>query len=142
LCDPEARVGESRRRLVLWVLLGVSAAVVELLLLRTLYETLGWPLTIATAVAAETLILTRFFISDRWIFGFSRPTLERLLKYHGASAGALVVYWLAVNSLAAFAAVPYAAAFILATGASFGWSLATNFLWVWGKASAARQAGR
>jgi putative flippase GtrA len=114
-----------------WFVLGVAAAVVELGLLRVLYEGLGWALPLATAVAAEALILAKFLIADRWVFGHPRPTVERLVKYHGASAGALVVYWLVINGLSGMLGVPYPVAFIVGTGASFAWSLATNFLWVW-----------
>ncbi len=119
------------RRISGWFVLGVVAAAVELALLRVLYEGLNWPLTVATAVAAEVLILAKFAIADRWIFGHPRPTLERAAKYHGACAGAFVVYWLVINGLSELLGVPYVVAFVLGTAASFAWSLATNFLWVW-----------
>jgi putative flippase GtrA len=110
--------------------------VVELGLLRLLYESLGLPLPLATAVAAEVLILAKFLVADRWVFDHPSPAWDRLLRYHGASAGALVVYWLAINALSAFVGLPYAVAFVIGTGASFAWSLATNFLWVWARPAA------
>ena len=119
------------RRLVGWVLLGVTASLLELGLLRALYEGLMWPLPVATAVAAEVLIIFKFLMNDRFVFGHAWPTLQRLVKYHGASAGALVVYWLAINALTLLAGVPYVAAFVVSTAAAFTWSLFTNFLWVW-----------
>ena len=119
------------RRLVSWLVLGGAAAVVELLLLKGLYEGLGWALPLATAVAAEVLILAKFLVADRWVFGHPAPDLPRLLKYHGASAGAFVVYWLAINGLVELLAVPYPIGFVLGTAAAFAWSLVTNFLWVW-----------
>jgi putative flippase GtrA len=100
-------------------------------LLRELYEGLQWPLPIATVVAAEVLIIFKFLTNDRFVFNHQWPTLSRLVKYHGASAGALVVYWLAINALSLLAGVPYVPAFILSTAAAFMWSLLTNFLWVW-----------
>ena len=72
----------------------------ELALLRVLYEASQWPLPIATAVAAEVLILAKFLAADRWVFGHPWPNCSRLVRYHGASAGALVVYWLVINALA------------------------------------------
>jgi putative flippase GtrA len=128
------------RRLVGWFVLGVSASLVELALLRGLYELLGWPLPLATAIAAEVLILAKFLLNDRFVFGHAAPTLRRVLRYHGASAGALVVYWLVINALTLFAGVAYVAAFVIGTAAAFTWSLITNFLWVWAQ-PAPSQAG-
>ncbi|MCA1643926.1 MAG: GtrA family protein [Chloroflexi bacterium] len=127
------------RRVAGWVVLGAAAALVELGLLRVLYELLGWPLPLATAVAAEVLILGKFGIADRWVFGHPWPTWDRLLRYHGASAGALVVYWLVINGLAEWVGLQYVVAFVLGTGAAFTWSLFTNFLWVWSKPAPAHE---
>ena len=112
-------------------MLGVGAAVVELALLRVLVEGLQWALPVATAVAAETLILAKFAIADRWVFGHERPAFDRLARYHGACLGALVVYWLVINGLAELLGMPYMLAFVLGTGAAFAWSLVSNFAWVW-----------
>lgn len=119
------------RRLAGWFVVGLGGAVVELGLLHVLYKLLEWPFPIATAVAAEALILAKFVVTDRWVFHHARPGGDRLLKYHAACAGAFVVYWVVINGLAEFAGVPYIAAFVAGTAASFAWSLATNFLWVW-----------
>lgn len=130
-CAGVWRVRQSRR-LVSWFAVGVGGALVELALLRVLYEWLQWPLPLATASAAEMLILAKFAIADRWVFGHPWPTLNRLLRYHGASAGAFVVYWLVINGSAEIIGLPYVVGFVLGTGAAFAWSLVTNFLWVWG----------
>jgi putative flippase GtrA len=121
---PSGRVGG-------WVVLGVSAAVVELVLLRVLVEVLAWPLLVASLVAAEALILVKFVIADRFVFGHPRPAFGRLVRYHGACVGALIVYWLVINGLVEVLGVPYTVGFVLGTGASFAWSLVSNFLWVW-----------
>jgi putative flippase GtrA len=57
--------------------------------------------------------------------------MNRLVRYHGASAGALVAYWLVINALSLIAGLPYMVAFLVGTAAAFAWSLLTNFLWVW-----------
>ena len=121
------------RRVAGWLVLGVAASLVELGLLRVLVELLSWPLPVATATAAEVLILGKFLIADRWVFNHPWPAWDRLLRYHGASAGALVVYWIVINGLAALVATPYVVGFVLGTAAAFAWSLLTNFLWVWAK---------
>lgn len=129
---PDGLVAQLRsRRVISWFVLGVGASLVELGLLRMLYEGLLWALPLSTAVAAEVLILAKFVIADRWVFGHARPSWERLLRYHGACLGALVVYWLVVNGLAGPLGLPYVAAFVLGTAASFAWSLVSNFRWVW-----------
>ena len=114
-----------------WVVLGLTASLVELGVLRLLYEDLQWPLPVATVVAAELLIVGKFLVNDRFVFGHPWPNLPRLVRYHGASAGALVVYWLVLNALSLLAGVPYVMAFVVGTAAAFTWSLITNFLWVW-----------
>jgi putative flippase GtrA len=119
------------RRVAGWVLIGLTASLVELALLRLLYEVVLWPLPVATATAAEVLILVKFVATDRLVFGHPSPTVERLVRYHGASAGAFVVYWLVINGLAVLVGLPYVAAFLLGTAAAFAWSLMSNFLWVW-----------
>jgi putative flippase GtrA len=126
------KLGMTLKRLVSWVVLGVGAAVAELGLLKLLVDGLLWPLPVATAVAAEALILVKFFIADRWVFGHSRPTWRRLVQYHAACAGALVVYWVVINGLALLG-ISYEVGFVLGTGASFVWSLLTNFFWVWAR---------
>jgi putative flippase GtrA len=119
------------RKVAGWFVLGLTASLVELALLRLLYEGMLWPLPVATAVAAEVLILAKFVIADRWVFHHPSPTFGRLTRYHGASAGALVVYWLVINALGLIVGIPYMLAFLVGTGAAFVWSLVTNFLWVW-----------
>ena len=121
------------RRVASWFVLGVAAALIEGGLLVVLVETLSWPKPVASLVAAEVLILAKFIVADRWVFHHPWPTWNRLGRYQGASAGALVVYWLVFNGMVLIATVPYPVAFVVGTGAAFTWSLLTNFLWVWAK---------
>ena len=121
------------RRVAGWVLLGITASLLELVLLRALFELAHWPLPIATAVAAEALIIVKFLLNDRFVFNHEAPTVRRMLRYHGASTGALAVYWLAINALSLLAGMPYVLAFVVSTGLAFSWSLITNFLWVWAR---------
>jgi putative flippase GtrA len=124
-------VAAQARRVGGWFVIGVTASLLELALLRVLFENLAWPLPVATAVAAEVLILGKFFVADHWVFNHAWPALNRLVRYQGASIGAFTVSWLVINALAGFLGVPYQAAFVVGTGAAFAWSLVTNFLWVW-----------
>lgn len=121
------------RRLVGWLVVGLSASLLELAVLRALHEGLDLALPIATLLAAETLIVLKFGVTDRWVFGYRWPTLQRAVRYHGACAGALVVYWLVINLVSLVLGAPYVLGFLIGTGAAFAWSLATNFLWVWAR---------
>jgi putative flippase GtrA len=126
------------RRVASWFVLGIGATLAEGALLRLLVEVLEIALPVATAMAAEAAILVKFTIADHWVFGHRRPTVGRLIRYHGASAGALGVYWVVINGLALFLEVPYLIGFVLGTGAAFAWSLVTNFLWVWAHPAVSR----
>ena len=74
------------RRVGRWVLLGITASIVELALLRALYEGLHWPLPLATAIAAEVLIIGKFLANDRIVFELRlaesapTPALPRRLR--------------------------------------------------------------
>lgn len=119
------------RQVARWVVLGVAALGVEIALIGVLYQGLGLPLWLSSALAAEALILARFLVADRWVFRHPRPSVPRCIRYHGASAGAFAVSWVVLNGSAALLSVPYQVAALLGTGAAFVWSLLTNFLWVW-----------
>ncbi len=144
-----AFLGPQRIRQVAgWLVVGVTAMVAEIALLGALFQGLGIPLWLASALAAETLILLRFVVADRWVFGYPRPSLARCGRYHGAAAGAFVVSWVVLNGSAAAldtsglirrvqvavldeATLRYVVPALLGTGAAFVWSFLTNFLWVW-----------
>jgi putative flippase GtrA len=116
-----------------WLAVGGGAFFFELGLITLMNQLWGWPLWIASLIAAELSILARFATIDRFVFGHPRPTVPRALKYHGASAGSFVVSWLVLNGSAQLLGVPVPVAALLGTVASFATSLPTNFLWVWRK---------
>ncbi len=119
------------RRVAGWFVIGVTATLLELGLLRVLYELIQLPLPVATAAAAEVLMILKFLVADRWVFGHPWPAVDRLVRYHGASAGAFIVYRPIVNGPGVLLGLPYVAAFLVGTAAAFTWSLMSNFLWVW-----------
>ena len=121
----------SQRRFAGWVAVGVAAFGAEVALLALLHQGLAWPLWLASALAAEASLLARFLATDRWVFGYARPTLRRAGRFHGAAVVAFVVNWLVLNGAVGWWGVSYVLAALLGTGAAFGWSALTNFLWVW-----------
>ena len=114
-----------------WFIFGVFAFVAEVALLGVLHQWLGCPLWVASALAAETVLLGRFFSTDRLVFGHAQPALDRCIRFHAAAAGAFVVSWLVLNGSAAVLHVHYVMAAFLGSVAAFGWSGLTNFFWVW-----------
>jgi putative flippase GtrA len=114
-----------------WFVLGVVAFGVELCLLAITHQLMHWPLWIASAVAAELVLLGRFLSTDRLVFGYDRPSFARCWRFHAAAAGSFLVSWVVLNGSADLFAVQYAIAAFLGTVAAFLWSCLTNFLWVW-----------
>jgi putative flippase GtrA len=118
-----------------WFTLGVLAFGIEVGLLGLLRQGLECPLWLASAIAAEVVLLGRFLSTDRLVFGYAHPSLVRCWRFHAAAAGSFAVSWLVLNSSAALLDVHYAVAAFLGSVAAFVWSGLTNFLWVWRRAA-------
>ena len=89
-----------------------------------------WSVPVASLVIAELGTILRFFVNDRWVFEHRRPTLRRFWQYHVANAGGFVIWWSVCNVLPVLG-VHYLIASVAATCCSVGFSMATNFLWIW-----------
>jgi len=114
-----------------WFVLGLVAFAAEVALLDLLYQRLRCPLWFASAVAAEAVLLARFMTTDRLVFGQTKPTFVRCVRFHAAAAGSFAVSWLVLNGSATLLGVPYVAAVFMGSVAAFLLSALTNFLWVW-----------
>ena len=89
-----------------------------------------WPVPVSSLVTAEVGTILRFLVNDRWVFENHRPTLGRFWKYHVANAGGFAIWWSVCNALPPFG-VNYLIASVLATCCSVGFSIVTNFFWIW-----------
>jgi putative flippase GtrA len=114
-----------------WFALGVLAFGVEIALLAVLHQWLRVPLWIASACAAELVLLSRFLSTDRFVFGYATPSWGRCWRFHVAALGSFITSWLVLNGSATLLELPYVAAAFLGSIAAFVWSGLTNFLWVW-----------
>jgi putative flippase GtrA len=114
-----------------WFVLGVLAFGFEVGLLAVMHQWWGMHLWLASALAAEIVLLGRFLSTDRLVFGHVTPSLQRCWRFHLAALGSFTVSWLVLNASAHVLACPYAVAAFLGSIAAFGWSGVTNFLWVW-----------
>jgi putative flippase GtrA len=101
-------------------------------LLKILAGVLAWPYAIATFCAGEICTLLRFLMVDRWVFSHQRPTWKRLWQYHLANVVGFAVWWSAANLLKSVG-VHYLIASVLAMFFSVGFSMLSNFLWIWRK---------
>ena len=110
-----------------WVLARLAPRMV----LGALHQWIGCPLWLVSAVAAEIVLLGRFFSRDRFVFGYPRPSSGRCWRFHVAAAGSFAVSWLVLNGAAVLLDVHYVVAAFMGSVASFVWSGLTNFLWVW-----------
>jgi putative flippase GtrA len=119
-----------------WFGLGVLAFGIELVLLAVLHQWLGIHLWLASALAAEIVLLGRFVSTDRLVFRHAAPTFGRCWRFHVAALGSFTVSWVVLNGSAHTLEIPYTVAAFLGSVAAFVWSGLTNFLWVWRPGSA------
>ncbi|MDQ6670580.1 MAG: GtrA family protein [Chloroflexota bacterium] len=113
-----------------WWAVGLVFLVINIPLLYILRDGLGIPLWVATLVGGEIGTLARFLVNDRWVFGNRRPTWRRALKYHAAVASSFGIWWAVTNALAQVG-LHYLIANVLGQATSVGWSMLTNFGWIW-----------
>lgn len=123
-----------RSPLVRWVFAGGLFMGINTAILYGLVDLLTLPVALATFIAAEIGTVFRFLVNDAWVFGHQRPTWARLWQYHLANASAFAIWWAAANGLT-LAGTHYLLASVLAVGFSTGFSMASNFFWIWKKKS-------
>ena len=121
-----------RAPVVRWVAAGGVFTVLNTGLLYVLVSLAGLPVAVGTLLGAEACTLLRFLVNDHWVFGHRRPTWRRLWQYHVANGAAFGIWWGATNLLT-LAGMNYLLAGIAAVVFSIGFSLGSNFLWIWRK---------
>jgi putative flippase GtrA len=124
--------------IVRWWIVGLLFMGVNIPLVYVFYDLLLLPYMLATLLASEVGTLLRFFVNDRWVFGYLRPTWKRLGQYHLAIASSFVIWWSVTNILKEWG-IHHLLAPVLGTCCSVGWSMITNFLWIWRKKDPQKQ---
>lgn len=125
------RLPPRARQFAGWFVLGLVAFGAEVAILGALRQGLHCPLWLASAIAAELVLLGRFLSTDRFVFSYSRPTVARCGRFHAAAVGSFAVSWLVLNGSATLLDVQYVVAAFFGSVAAFVWSGLSNFLWVW-----------
>jgi putative flippase GtrA len=129
--DLRERLTEERTlTIVRWLIVGIIFFGLTIPALYLLHDQFGLPLPVATLLAGELLTVLRFGVNDRWVFGNPRPTWRRLMEYHAAVISSSIIWWAVTNVVPLFG-VHYLIASLFGTATSVGWSMVTNFLWVW-----------
>jgi len=116
--------------LVRWLAAGLAFMGITSAFLYLFVDLLGASVMVGTLLALEASTLLRFFVNEKWVFASQAMSWRRLGQYHVANAGASAIWWTATNLLSHFG-VHHILAAILAVGFSTGFSIASNFLWVW-----------
>jgi putative flippase GtrA len=118
------------RSLSRWWIVGLAFYAGGLGVLYVSRDVLALPLLLGTLLSSEFIMLLRFLVNDRWVFGHPRPTWRRLWQYHVAGAGGFAIWWCIANLLPRFG-IHYLLASTIGTGCSVFFSMLTNFFWVW-----------
>lgn len=132
--------------MVRWWIVGLSFTGSSIPILYFAIEVFHIPEWLASLVAAEISNIVRFFVNDRWVFGFPRPTWKRFGQYHVATAGSffvwqgifnLLIYGLDIESITTVPFIierwKYLIVPLIATACSVFVNMLTNFLWIWRK---------
>jgi glycosyltransferase involved in cell wall biosynthesis/8-oxo-dGTP pyrophosphatase MutT (NUDIX family) len=120
-----------------WLAAGLGFMGLNTVFLFLFIHRLGMPVWMGTLAAAEVSTILRFFVNHHWVFDHGRPTWRQFRQYHIANVGALTIWWIATNVLTSLH-VNYLVAGMLAVGFSTGFSMVSNFHWVWKRPPPAR----
>jgi putative flippase GtrA len=123
--------GRSWSTLSRFLLVGGSGVLVNSCALFLLYQLLGLPLVIASALSVELAITNNYVLNDRWTFRQARRSVGRFLKFNLVSLLGLVLTTATAWLLVQQAGVNY----LLANLAGIGLATICNFLansqWTW-----------
>ena len=87
---------------VKYVITGGMGFLLDFGILYTLYRVMGWPIWLSQMISAETAILSNFTFNNFWAFSHKREAgrrrfLKNIVKFHGVSAGSLIIQTSAVT---------------------------------------------
>jgi putative flippase GtrA len=117
--------------IVRWWIIGIVFMVINIVLLDWFIQGLGMGLTWATVTSSEICTLLRYVLNDYWVFGNPRPSWKRCWEYHLANLSSFFLWSFVIVVLGKKFGVDHRLAAVIATIISVGWSMVTNFLWVW-----------
>jgi putative flippase GtrA len=123
--------GLANNTVVRWWIVGIAFMVVNIVLLDWFKRVWGLSLSWATVSSAELCTLARYVINDTWVFGNPHPTWKRCWEDHLANFSSFFLWSFIIIVLGSKFHLDHRLAAVLATVVSVGWSMVTNFLWIW-----------
>ena len=120
-------------KVVRWWIVGIAFMVINIALLDWFKQSLGWSLTVSSVVSAELCTILRYGANDLWVFGSPKLSWLRCWEYHVANFSSFFLWNFLIVVLGNKLGWDHRLAAIVATMVSAGWSMVTNFLWVWKK---------
>jgi len=119
----------NKKKIITWLFIGVIFVFYSSFLLYVFVDILMLKLHYASIVVGEICIVSRFLINHFFIFDNDK-IFQALIKFHIASIGGLIIWWLILNTLNFFG-IHYLVASIVAVMFSTFVNFTTSFFWVW-----------
>ena len=117
-----------------WIAVGIIFTAYNAAALYVLQEILNQTLFISTMCLTIIGTTLRFFVNDRWVFGYKTPNLRRFYKYVMSAAIGLIL-WIGLVNLFTYLGLHYQISALLAMAVTITFNMAINFLWVWKRKS-------
>ncbi|MCS7095150.1 MAG: GtrA family protein [Thaumarchaeota archaeon] len=118
-----------------FVAVGVATLILAEALMFGMVDLLGAESFLSAVIVTELVLVTNFFINDRWTFKtYNDPSNRfsaRLLKFHVSRLGSIAVNLATFYTLNKVFLVHYLVAYFLAVVVAFTFNLITSFVWVW-----------
>lgn len=88
---------------VKYVMVGGVGFILDFGVLYLLYRVAGWPIWLSQLISAECAILSNFTLNNYWAFSHKRQPgasrfIKNLLKFHGVSAGSLIIQTVSITA--------------------------------------------
>jgi dolichol-phosphate mannosyltransferase len=120
---------------------GLSALVVNMLMLWLLVNRLRLGVLPASVLANEAAVLVSFLFNDRWTFaaaGRDTPRWRRLLRFNGVALGGIMITVFLLGILVHALSMPLLLANLLAVAAGSLWNYKVGSRWAWGRRRGSR----
>ena len=131
LTHPGTASSREVRRVLGFILVGLSGVVVNMLILWALAEILGIYYLSAAVVAIEASIINNFVLNTYLVFKARDRLLRRLAIFHGLSAAGVLINMSILVGLTELMGIYYLLSEAIAIIVAFGWNIVMNRRITW-----------